>query len=103
MDLSNLLWLLAGTLIPSFVLCWAAVWIVRPWAVKMQLVDRPGARKVHTSPTPMGGGLAIWFGVVSCFAARSLGVIKFYWKLLRRYFKWKLSGERKREREGSWH
>ena len=65
MGFSNLIWLLCGTLLPSFLLCWSAVWIVRRWAIRWQLVDRPGARKVHTSPTPMGGGLAIWFGVVT--------------------------------------
>ena len=72
MTLSNLIWLLCGTLLPSFLLCWSAVWVVRRWAIRWQLVDRPGARKVHTSPTPMGGGLAIWFGVVACFAVGQL-------------------------------
>jgi UDP-GlcNAc:undecaprenyl-phosphate GlcNAc-1-phosphate transferase len=28
------------------------------------LIDRPAERKVHATPTPMGGGLAIWLGVV---------------------------------------
>jgi UDP-GlcNAc:undecaprenyl-phosphate GlcNAc-1-phosphate transferase len=68
MTAANLIWLLGGTLLPSFFCCWCAVWLVRRWAVRWQLVDRPGARKVHTTPTPMGGGLAIWFGVVVCFA-----------------------------------
>ena len=68
MAFSNLMWLLCGTLIPSFLLCWTAVWIVRRWAVRLAIGRSTGARKVHTSPTPMGGGLAIWFGVIACFA-----------------------------------
>ncbi len=72
MTLLNLIWLLSGTVLPSFLFCWLAVWVVRRWAIRWQLVDRPGARKVHTSPTPMGGGLAIWFGVVLCFALGQL-------------------------------
>ncbi len=69
MTWANLIWLLLGTLLPSFLLCWSAVWLVRRWAVRCGLVDRPGARKVHVTPTPLGGGVAIWLGVVGCFAA----------------------------------
>jgi UDP-GlcNAc:undecaprenyl-phosphate GlcNAc-1-phosphate transferase len=53
-----------GAVLPSFVVCWASVWWVRRWAIRWQLVDRPAARKVHTTPTPMGGGVAIWLGVM---------------------------------------
>ncbi|MFW6170665.1 MAG: MraY family glycosyltransferase [Planctomycetota bacterium] len=67
MAVENLIWLLCGTVVPSFVFCWAAVWVVWHWALRWQLVDRPGARKVHTSPVPLGGGLAIWFAVIACF------------------------------------
>jgi len=74
MTFTNLIWLLGGTVIPSFLLCWSAVWLVRPWALQCGLVDRPGTRKVHTRPTPMGGGLAIWLGVVVCFAVGHLVV-----------------------------
>jgi UDP-GlcNAc:undecaprenyl-phosphate/decaprenyl-phosphate GlcNAc-1-phosphate transferase len=28
------------------------------------MVDHPAARKVHVTPTPLGGGLAIWLAVV---------------------------------------
>jgi UDP-GlcNAc:undecaprenyl-phosphate GlcNAc-1-phosphate transferase len=69
MDPANLAWLVAGTVIPSMIVSWCAVWCVRRWAVRWQLVDRPGARKVHTMPTPLGGGLGIWCGVVGPLAA----------------------------------
>lgn len=72
MDHATLIWFLAGTLIPSFLISWAAVWLLRPLALHWGLVDRPGMRKVHTTPTPMGGGLAIWLGVMVPFAVGQL-------------------------------
>ncbi len=59
-----LLWLLGGTLIPSAVVCWLAAWLIRKMALRWHFLDRPGNRKVHTSATPMGGGIAIWMGLV---------------------------------------
>jgi len=38
---------------------------MRRWAPKWGLVDQPAARKVHLNPTPLGGGIGIWLGVVS--------------------------------------
>jgi UDP-GlcNAc:undecaprenyl-phosphate/decaprenyl-phosphate GlcNAc-1-phosphate transferase len=38
------------------------------WAPRLGLVDYPAARKVHTRPTPKGGGLAIYFAVVIAIA-----------------------------------
>lgn len=54
---------------PSFVIAWLAGYVVRWWAPKFGLVDRPGHRKVHTTPTPLGGGMAIWAGVALPCAA----------------------------------
>ncbi|MBM4092546.1 MAG: undecaprenyl/decaprenyl-phosphate alpha-N-acetylglucosaminyl 1-phosphate transferase [Planctomycetes bacterium] len=68
MGTENLVWLLCGTVVPSFLVCWSSVWLVRRLAIRWQLVDRPGYRKVHTAPTPMGGGVAIWLGVIVPFA-----------------------------------
>jgi UDP-GlcNAc:undecaprenyl-phosphate/decaprenyl-phosphate GlcNAc-1-phosphate transferase len=68
MSTSELFWFLCATLVPSVCVCWSGVWVVRRAALRWQLVDRPGVRKVHTSPTPMGGGLAIWMGVLFPFA-----------------------------------
>jgi len=67
MDGNSTLLFLAGTIVPSAVLSCAAVAIVRRMAVRWGLVDQPDPRKVHTSPTPLGGGLAIWLGVVLPF------------------------------------
>ncbi len=54
-----------ATILPGFLVCWASVRWVRRWAIRWQLVDKPAARKVHSTPTPMGGGVAIWLGVMT--------------------------------------
>ncbi len=64
MSVADLTWVVCGTVLPSFLISWGSVRYVRRWALRWQLLDRPGARKVHTTPTPMGGGLAIWLGVI---------------------------------------
>lgn len=38
--------------------------VIRQLAPVLRLVDLPGDRKVHASPTPMGGGIAVFFGLV---------------------------------------
>ncbi len=72
MNTRDLLWFVCGATLPSFVISLLAVRYVRRLALRWQLVDRPDARKVHTAPTPMGGGLAIWLGVVLPLAAGQL-------------------------------
>jgi len=63
------IWIIVGSTIPSMLVCWAAAWVVRRWASRWGLVDRPGERKVHSRPMPTSGGLAIWLGVVGPLAA----------------------------------
>jgi UDP-GlcNAc:undecaprenyl-phosphate/decaprenyl-phosphate GlcNAc-1-phosphate transferase len=65
-------WLVVGAVVPSFSIALVAGFVMRRLAPRIGLVDRPGERKVHTQTTPLGGGLAIWFGVVGSF---SLGQI----------------------------
>jgi UDP-GlcNAc:undecaprenyl-phosphate GlcNAc-1-phosphate transferase len=62
--------ILAGAI--ALVISWSAGFFVRRFAPRCGLVDRPGHRKVHTTPTPLGGGLAIWLGVVLPLAAGTL-------------------------------
>ncbi|MFO0816959.1 MAG: MraY family glycosyltransferase [Pirellulales bacterium] len=66
-DLPDFVWLALAAL-PSLILAWLATFGIRRWAPRWNLVDQPAARKVHTTPTPLGGGLAIWFGVIATFA-----------------------------------
>lgn len=65
-------WLLLGALLPSLVVSAAAAGLVRRYAPRWGLLDRPGHRKVHSTPTPLGGGLAIWLGMALPLAAGQL-------------------------------
>ena len=60
---STLFFIVACTL-PSLVVCWAAAFAVRKFGPRLELVDRPGHRKIHSTPMPTCGGLAIWLGIV---------------------------------------
>jgi UDP-GlcNAc:undecaprenyl-phosphate GlcNAc-1-phosphate transferase len=60
---------IAGSVLPGLVIALLATALVRRYAPRLGLLDLPGERKVHTTPTPRGGGLAIWLGVVATFAA----------------------------------
>jgi len=73
-DLSSqsLLVFVVGSVLPSFVVALLATYLVRANAARWGLIDLPGERKVHVAPTPRGGGLAIWLGVVGTFAAAHL-------------------------------
>lgn len=64
--------LLAGAAIPSFILAWCFTAIIRRLAPRWGLVDRPNARKVHQTPIPLGGGLAIGLAVIATFACGEL-------------------------------
>ena len=65
-------WLVAGAVLPSLLVAWAACWPLRRYGPALGLLDRPGHRKVHRAPTPTAGGLAIWLGVVGPFAVGQL-------------------------------
>lgn len=43
--------------------------LMRKWAPGLGLVDQPAERKVHVTPTPLGGGVGIWCGVMLSMAA----------------------------------
>ncbi len=62
-------WLILGCTIPSMLVCWTTAFAVRRWGSRWGLVDRPGERKIHASPMPTSGGLAIWLGIVLPLAA----------------------------------
>jgi len=66
--------LIIVSVIPSWILSWLAVGWIQRHAARLGLLDKPNARKVHTTPIPLGGGLGIWFGVVSVFASGTLAI-----------------------------
>lgn len=74
MPIHSLLLFLAGTLLPSLLMAWLATYVVRARAGAWGLVDHPNERKVHVTPTPLGGGLAIWLGVVGAFGIAQLAL-----------------------------
>jgi UDP-GlcNAc:undecaprenyl-phosphate/decaprenyl-phosphate GlcNAc-1-phosphate transferase len=64
-----MIWLLAAMLsVPSLVISLICVAIVKRMAARIGLLDKPNARKVHTTPIPLGGGLGVWAGLVVTFA-----------------------------------
>jgi UDP-GlcNAc:undecaprenyl-phosphate GlcNAc-1-phosphate transferase len=73
MDQRTLLLFLAATILPSALVALLVGYVVRRVAPRWGLIDKPNAaRKVHTMPTPLGGGLAIWLGVLTPFLAGSV-------------------------------
>jgi UDP-GlcNAc:undecaprenyl-phosphate/decaprenyl-phosphate GlcNAc-1-phosphate transferase len=55
---------IAVCLISSFWVSFLGGFLMRWLSPRIGLVDHPAARKVHVVPTPLGGGVAIWAGVV---------------------------------------
>jgi UDP-GlcNAc:undecaprenyl-phosphate/decaprenyl-phosphate GlcNAc-1-phosphate transferase len=64
--------LVAAALVPSCLVAWAVAYYLRRAAPRWGLVDQPGERKIHASPIPLGGGLAIWCGIVIPLAIAQL-------------------------------
>ena len=55
-----------------FFMSWGTCCLVKRWGPVVGLIDKPGGRKIHANPTPTGGGLGIWTGVIIPAAAISL-------------------------------
>jgi UDP-GlcNAc:undecaprenyl-phosphate GlcNAc-1-phosphate transferase len=66
----------AGALITS----WLALPLWRRWCVRTNLVDDPGHRKIHDTPVPLAGGLAVLTGILAPLAAGAvllkLGIVQ---------------------------
>src|SRR4051794_17011053 len=52
----------------SFALSWIGTFFVRRFAIRINFVDKPGHRKIHSKPIALGGGIAI-------FAAFALPIV----------------------------
>ncbi len=77
MTFGVILLLLAVSLVPSFLISLVVVFCVRRAAQRWGLLDKPGARKVHATPIPLGGGLGIWAGVVGTVAGGTIAAFVF--------------------------
>jgi UDP-GlcNAc:undecaprenyl-phosphate GlcNAc-1-phosphate transferase len=47
----------------------------RRWAIRIGLVDDPGARKIHHSPVPLAGGMAVLTGILTPLLLGTLTVL----------------------------
>jgi UDP-GlcNAc:undecaprenyl-phosphate GlcNAc-1-phosphate transferase len=47
----------------SFVISWLLTFAMIRVAPRLGLVDKPGGRKTHANPRPLGGGVAIFLGI----------------------------------------
>ncbi|NNE01506.1 MAG: undecaprenyl/decaprenyl-phosphate alpha-N-acetylglucosaminyl 1-phosphate transferase [Pirellulaceae bacterium] len=56
------------------VICAITLYFVRRHAPKLGLVDLPGGHSTHVRPTPLGGGIGIWAGIMLTFAAGTIAV-----------------------------
>ncbi len=76
MTTSQLFLFLAGSILPSLLIALIATRLIRSYAPQLGLMDQPNSqRKVHTLPTPLGGGIGIWLGVVGTFAVGELMLV----------------------------
>lgn len=62
------------TVLPAFCISILAVGVIKRYANAIGLLDKPNARKVHTVPIPLGGGIGIWLGVVGTFLIGTIGL-----------------------------
>src|SRR3982751_768254 len=53
-----------GLGVVSFVISWAVTFAMIRIAPRIGFVDKPGHRKIHHNPKPLGGGVAIFWGVL---------------------------------------
>lgn len=52
------------SLFSSFFVTTASLFVLKPVANRVGLMDHPGGRKTHDNPTPLIGGIGIYLGVV---------------------------------------
>ena len=72
MDVAFHYWGLPLILLPSMLISWLSIYVIRRRAAKWGLMDQPNDRKVHVMPIPLGGGLGIWLGVIITFLLGTL-------------------------------
>jgi len=53
----------------SFLIAWGATWAMKRISPRLNFVDKPGHRKIHRKPIPLGGGVAIFLAFAIPMAA----------------------------------
>jgi UDP-GlcNAc:undecaprenyl-phosphate GlcNAc-1-phosphate transferase len=69
----------------SFVIAWLATLAMIRIAPRVGLVDKPGGRKIHDAPKPLGGGVAIFVAIAGPMLAGLLVVNLAGDRLVQRY------------------
>ncbi|MCA9087202.1 MAG: undecaprenyl/decaprenyl-phosphate alpha-N-acetylglucosaminyl 1-phosphate transferase [Planctomycetaceae bacterium] len=70
-----MIWFVLGCIGIPFVISVVLTALLRRWAPAWGLVDQPAARKMHTNPTPLGGGIAIYLATVIPVGCAQLAVV----------------------------
>ncbi|BDX07697.1 UDP-N-acetylglucosamine--undecaprenyl-phosphate N-acetylglucosaminephosphotransferase [Planctobacterium marinum] len=52
-------------LLLASIACYTAIRVVKPFALKVGLVDIPNHRKIHSGEVPLVGGIAVYLGVLT--------------------------------------
>jgi UDP-GlcNAc:undecaprenyl-phosphate GlcNAc-1-phosphate transferase len=90
-------WLVVAAALPGLIVSCSLAFVLRKYASKWGLLDQPGHRKVHDTPVPMGGGLAIWAGIVL-----PLGAAQFALEIWARRYRGPAAAELDWSALGSW-
>ncbi len=64
----------AVTVLPALLISLVSLYPIRFFAARLGLLDRPGGRKTHAKPIPLGGGIGIWLGTIGTFLAGTIVV-----------------------------
>src|SRR5580658_4351257 len=56
-------WVFVCLIAASFAISWLVTFWMRTLAVRIGFVDKPGGRKIHDNPKPLGGGVGIFWGL----------------------------------------
>lgn len=59
----------------SFIISWICTYLIKRIAPRLNFVDKPGHRKIHYVPKPLGGGIAIFLGMALPLATAMLAVL----------------------------
>src|SRR3954447_23081499 len=49
--------------VASLIVSWLVTRLMIRLAPRLGFVDKPGGRKIHVNPKPLGGGVAIYWGI----------------------------------------
>ena len=56
-------WVIVCLIAVSFAISWLVTFWMRHFAARIGFVDKPGGRKIHDNPKPLGGGVGIFCGL----------------------------------------